>query len=150
MQLTSDAFAAGAAIPAAHAYKAANQSPPLSWSDPPAATKAFALLVDDPDAPVGDWVHWVLINLPATARSLPAGVAKAPKLPDGSLNGKNDFGNLGWDGPAPPSGIHHYHFKLYALDAPLSLGSGATKKDLLKAVEGHTLARAEVVGTYSK
>lgn len=150
MTLTSPAFAPNAAIPAKHGRRSGNVSPPLAWTDPPAGTKAFALLVDDPDAPAGDWVHWVILNLPADARALPEGVGKDARLPDGSLNGKNDFGELGWDGPSPPSGTHRYVFKLYALDGPLALGSGASKSDLLRAAEGHTLGTAELVGTYTQ
>jgi len=150
MTLTSPAFGEGQAIGAKHGYRNQNLSPALAWGEPPAGTKSLALLVDDPDAPAGDWVHWVLFNLPATARGLTEGVAKEAQRADGSRQGKNDFGNLGWDGPAPPSGTHHYHFKLYALDASLSLAAGATKKDLLAAIAGHELGRAELVGTFSK
>lgn len=149
-KLTSPAFAPGAALPARHALKAGNVSPPLAWTDPPAGTRAFALLVVDPDAPAGDWVHWVLLNLPATARSLPAGVSQEAKLPDGSLNGQNDFGHLGWDGPSPPSGTHRYHFQLLALAEPLALGSGATRADVRRASAGHVVGEAELVGTYAK
>ncbi|MBI2300924.1 MAG: YbhB/YbcL family Raf kinase inhibitor-like protein [Armatimonadetes bacterium] len=150
MTLTSSAFAPGAAIPAKHGYRTGNVSPPLQWTDPPAGTRAFALVVDDPDAPSGEWVHWVLLNLPADTRELPEGVKKDARLADGSLHGKNDFGNLGWDGPSPPSGTHRYVFKLFALDGPLALASGASKQVLLKAAAGHTLGTAELTGTYSR
>jgi Raf kinase inhibitor-like YbhB/YbcL family protein len=150
LTLTSPSFSDGQPLPAKHAYRLQNLSPALAWGEPPAGTQSFALLVDDPDAPAGDWVHWVLWNLPAATRELPEGVAKEARRADGSQQGKNDFGNLGWDGPAPPSGTHHYHFKLLALDQPLPLAAGAGKKELLTATQGHELARAELVGTFTK
>jgi Raf kinase inhibitor-like YbhB/YbcL family protein len=158
LTLSSDAFGANERIPAVHAYapEGDNVSPALAWSGAPAGTKELALIVDDPDAPRAEpWVHWVLYRIPAAAEGLPAGASRGIghlTEPGGALEGKNDFGDLGWGGPLPPRGhgTHHYHFKLYALDAPLALGEGATKAKLLKALEGHVLAQAELVGTYSR
>ena len=147
--LTSGAFAAGATIPREHTCDGKDASPPLAWRDPPAGTKAFALVVDDPDAPAGTWVHWVVYDLPATATSLPAGVA--PGDATIGTQGKNDFRRAGHGGPCPPPGPpHHYHFTLYALDAPTGLAPGATKADVLRAIAGHTLGKAELVGTYGR
>lgn len=156
--LSSAAFGANERIPAAHAYapEGDNVSPPLAWTGAPAGTKELALIVDDPDAPRAEpWVHWVLYRIPAAAEGLPGGASRGTghlTEPWGALEGKNDFGELGWGGPLPPKGhgTHHYHFQLYALDAPLALGEGVTKADLLNALEGHVLAQAELVGTYSR
>jgi hypothetical protein len=150
-ELRSAAFAAGATIPKQHTCDGADRSPPLDWSDPPAGTQAFALLCDDPDAPVGDWVHWVVIDLPAGARSLPEGVATGGAGPGGSVQGLNDFRRLGYGGPCPPRGpAHRYYFKLYALDQKLALKPGATKAQLLAAIQGRVLAHAELIGRYAR
>lgn len=148
MTLTSPAFAQGATIPRQYTCDGKDISPALQWGEPPEKTQSFALIMDDPDAPMGTWVHWVLYNLPATARSLPEGVPPAADLADGSHHGRNSWKRLGYGGPCPPSGTHRYFFKLYALDAKLNLASGATKEELLKAMEGHILAQAELMGRY--
>jgi Raf kinase inhibitor-like YbhB/YbcL family protein len=151
MQLTSTAFQEGQAIPKQYTGDGKNVSPPLRWTDPPAGTQAFALITDDPDAPRKVWVHWVLFNLPATTRELSEEVPPEETLPGGAAQGKNDFGRISYGGPAPPPGKpHRYFFKLYALDAPLSLRPGATKEELLAAMKGHTLAEAQLMGTYSR
>jgi Raf kinase inhibitor-like YbhB/YbcL family protein len=151
MKITSSAFAAGAAIPKKYTADGADVSPPLEWSDVPAGTQAFALICDDPDAPRGTWVHWVLFNLPATESSLAEAVATTPTLANGAKQGKNDFGKIGFGGPSPPRGKpHHYFFKLYALDTPLSLQEGATKKQVEDAMKGHVLGHAEWMGTYQR
>jgi Raf kinase inhibitor-like YbhB/YbcL family protein len=153
VKLISSAFAAGAAIPVAHTCDGPDRSPPLAWSDAPAATKSFALIVDDPDAPAGTWVHWVLIDLPGTMRDLPQGVPTRETLADlgGARQGRNDSRRLGYGGPCPPPGKpHRYFFKLYALDAPLGLPAGATKADVLRAMPEHVLAEAELMGTYAR
>ncbi len=144
--ITSSAFGHSAAIPVKYTCDGADVSPPLQWSDPPAGTLSLALIVDDPDAPVGTWDHWILFNLPADTRALPAQATP----PGGSLDGKNSWGRTGYGGPCPPSGTHRYFFKLYALDTMLDLPAGANKAALLEAMEGHILAQAEMMGTYSR
>ena len=150
--LSSPAFADGAAIPVAHTCDGADVSPPLAWSDPPAGTESFALIADDPDAPAGTWVHWVLYNLPAATTQLPARIAKVETLDlGGARQGRNDFRHPGYGGPCPPPGpAHRYFFKLYALDAPLELRPGAQKRDVEAAMQGHTLGLAQLMGTYAR
>ena len=126
-------------------------SPQLSWNDPPSGTKTFALLSDDPDAPVGNWNHWTLWNLPATARGLPEGVSKAGQLPESTQQGLNDFRKPGYNGPCPPPGKpHRYYFKLFALDTSLTLKPTANKKELEAAMKGHIIAQAEWMGHYGR
>jgi len=149
--LRSSAFAEGAAIPARFTCEAGDESPPLSWSSPPEATKSLALVVDDPDAPDPEepkrtWVHWVIYDLPASARALGTGGA----LPEGTLRGKSDFGEGRWRGPCPPIGRHRYFFKLYALDVALGDRGSLTKAELEQAIQGHVLAKAQLIGTYQK
>jgi Raf kinase inhibitor-like YbhB/YbcL family protein len=153
-QVTSAAFAGGASIPKIHTCEGEDRSPPLNWSNAPAATKSFALIVDDPDAPDPaaprmTWVHWVLYNLPAQCSGLAEGVT-FEALPAGTLLGKNDWKRVGYGGPCPPIGRHRYFHKLYALDAALADLGQPTKSLLLKAMEGHVLAQVEVIGTYQK
>jgi Raf kinase inhibitor-like YbhB/YbcL family protein len=149
--LSSSAFSAASPIPARFTCDGSDASPPLAWTDVPGETKAFALVCDDPDAPVGTWVHWVLYDLPAATRDLPTGVPAQEQLTDGSRQGLNDFGRVGYGGPCPPRGpAHRYFFKLYALDALTGLSPRATKADLLKAIQGHTVGTAELVGTYKR
>jgi Raf kinase inhibitor-like YbhB/YbcL family protein len=151
MQLTSTAITEGAAIPAKHTCDAKNVSPPLNWSGAPAGTKSLALIVDDPDAPGGPWVHWVLYDLPATATELAEDVPKSQYVAGGAKQGLSDFRHLGYGGPCPPHGKpHRYFFKLYALDAVLDLKPGLTKKDLETAMEKHILALAQLMGTYQR
>jgi Raf kinase inhibitor-like YbhB/YbcL family protein len=150
MMLTSSAFTHGSMIPKQYTCDGKDISPPLSWSDPPEKTQSFALIMDDPDAPLGTWVHWVIYNLPATARGLGEGVPPDADLPDGSRQGRNSWRRIGYGGPCPPSGTHRYFFKLYALDTVLPLASGATKEELLKAMEGHIVAQAELMGRYAR
>jgi Raf kinase inhibitor-like YbhB/YbcL family protein len=149
-QLTSSAFAVGQPIPAQYTCRGKDISPPLNWSAPPTATKSLALACDDPDAPAGDWVHWIIFNLPADARSLSEGMPTDAQLPDGSRQGVNGWRKTGYRGPCPPSGTHRYFFKLYALDAQLSLAAGTDKQQLLKVMQGHILAQAELMGTVRK
>ena len=151
MQLSSTAFTEGAAIPAQHTCDAKNVSPPLKWSGVPAGTKSLALIVDDPDAPGGTWVHWVLYDLPAAATELAEDVPKSQYVAGGAKQGLNDFRHLGYGGPCPPHGKpHRYFFKLYALDAVLDLKPGLTKKDLESAMGKHILAQAQLMGTYQR
>ncbi|MDY7076865.1 MAG: YbhB/YbcL family Raf kinase inhibitor-like protein [Chloroflexota bacterium] len=149
-ELTSAAFAHEKPIPGKYTCDGDDVSPPLQWSDPPAGTQSLALIMDDPDAPVGTWVHWVLYGLPAGTRALPEGVPSDAELPDGSRNGKNSWRRLGYGGPCPPGGAHRYFFKLYALDVMLDQAAGADKKRLLWAMKGHILGQAELMGTYSR
>jgi hypothetical protein len=150
----SDAFAPGQEIPEAHTCEGRDVSPALSWSDAPPGTRSLALVVDDPDAPDPKaprmtWVHWVLYDIPASAAGLPEGVGAAA-LPPGTRQGTNDWKRTGYGGPCPPIGRHRYFFKLYALDVVLPDLGAATKAQLEKAMEGHVLARAELMGTYQK
>ena len=136
-------------IPVYHSCDGEDQSPPLDWNEPPAGTQSFALIMDDPDAPGGTWVHWVLFNIPGDARSLIGNLPPDAQLPDGSIQGVNSFGRNDYGGPCPPSGTHRYFFKLYALDTKLNLDESAGKEEVLAAMEGHVLAQAELMGTYS-
>jgi Raf kinase inhibitor-like YbhB/YbcL family protein len=149
--LKSPAFHDGEAIPKEHTGDGADKSPPLEWTDPPGGTKTLALICDDPDAPRGTWVHWVLFNLPADARKEEAGVLSKETLDNGARQGKNDFGKIGYGGPAPPKGKpHRYFFKLYALDTTLDLPAGTSKAQLVDAMKGHTLAEGQLMGTYKR
>jgi Raf kinase inhibitor-like YbhB/YbcL family protein len=151
MQLKSTAFSAGGTIPKENTCDGADVSPLLAWSDAPTGTKSFALIADDPDAPVGTWVHWVMFDLPADSSGLAAGIAKQPELPNGARQGTNDFRKTGYGGPCPPPGKpHRYFFKLYALDGKLGLKAGATKAEVEKAMKGHILAQGELLGRYAR
>jgi Raf kinase inhibitor-like YbhB/YbcL family protein len=151
IQLTSTAFADGQPIPAKYTGDGRNVSPPLAWTNIPPGAKSFALIADDPDAPSGDWTHWVMYNMPSIEVVLSENIAKTETLDDGRKQGKNSFGNIGYDGPAPPRGkAHRYFFKLFALDAMLDLKSGATKADLLKAMDGHVLGEGRLMGTFQR
>lgn len=150
MIVTSTAFREGEMIPEVYSCDGKNISPRLDWTDVPKGTKTFALIVDDPDAPRGTWVHWVLFNIPADAKGLGEHIPPRSTLTNGARQGVNDSHQLGYDGPCPPSGIHRYYFKLYALDTALTLESGATKAQLLKAMEGHILGHGELMGKYKR
>ena len=151
LQLTSSAFPNGQPIPAKYTGDGDDHSPPLSWTGQPVGTASFALICDDPDAPRGTWVHWVLFNLPPDCHDLPTHVPTTGTLSNGAIQGKTDFGSLGYGGPAPPPGKpHRYYFKLYALDAMLKLPVGTTKAQLLVAMQGHILAEAQWMGTYQR
>jgi Raf kinase inhibitor-like YbhB/YbcL family protein len=143
--LTSDAFRHGDAIPRRHACDGEDASPALSWSDPPAGTRALALVVDDPDAPVGTFTHWLAANIDPEVGGLAEG-ASAP------VEGRNDFGAVGWSGPCPPPGhgAHRYFFRLLALDAPLDVGFRSRRREFDEALAGHVLATAELMGTYER
>lgn len=150
-ELRSPAFSSGEDIPVKYTCDGADVSPPLRWSDPPEKTKGFALIADDPDAPVGTWVHWVLSGLAATVRELPEGVATRDTVSGLGTQGVNDFRKIGYGGPCPPRGpAHRYFFKLYALDTELSLPPRKTKAELLKAMEGHVLGQTELMGRYKR
>ena len=126
-------------------------SPALAWSAPPASTRSFALLVTDPDAPMGPFTHWTLWNVPPQTRSLPGSVPAEPQLPSGARQGRNDFGHIGYGGPCPPGhAAHRYVFELYAVDTKLTLSPGASKKNLLDALRGHVLAAGRLIGRYAR
>jgi Raf kinase inhibitor-like YbhB/YbcL family protein len=157
MKLTiqSTAFSHGQTVPRRHTGDGEDLSPALTWSDVPPGTKELALIVDDPDAPTPEpWVHWVLYKIPADVRGLPEAVpSRAQKLTQpAALQGRNSWNTIGYRGPAPPKGhgLHHYRFRLYALDAALPVESGLDKRGLLKAMSGHILAEGELVGTYQR
>ncbi|MDB5352598.1 MAG: Raf kinase inhibitor-like protein YbhB/YbcL family [Planctomycetota bacterium] len=158
MSLTvkTPAFTEGHPIPVAHTEDGDDRSPGLTWTAPPKGTAGFCLIVDDPDAPGEEpWVHWILANIPVSLLALPAGFHEGllpADAPPGLIQGKNSWGTNGYRGPAPPSGhgTHHYHFKLYALDARLNIAEGIGKHDLLEMLSGHVLARGELVGTYRR
>jgi Raf kinase inhibitor-like YbhB/YbcL family protein len=147
IKVTSTAFGEGAMIPKKYTCDDRNVSPQLAWSGMPAGTKSIALICDDPDAPVGDWVHWLVYNMPAATKELTEAVRA---LPAGAKQGTNDFRKLEYGGPCPPSGVHRYYFKIYALDALLSVRDGATKSELLKAMEGHVLDKGSLMGRYKR
>ncbi|HXY36195.1 MAG TPA: YbhB/YbcL family Raf kinase inhibitor-like protein [Planctomycetaceae bacterium] len=156
--ITSSAFADGQPIPKKHTEDGDDLSPPLAWSYAPKGTKQWALICDDPDAPTPQpWVHWVIYSIPGDIRSLPQGVEPAEKLADlqGAMQGKNSWSSgqtIGYRGPAPPKGhgVHHYHFKLYALDSVLPLRPDMTKAALEKAIEPHVIGTGELIGTYER
>ena len=150
MELKSSAFETGGMIPLKYTCDGSDMSPPLSWSAVPAKAKSLALIADDPDAPRGTWVHWVAWNIPVTTLNLEEGVPKRDTLPAGMKQGTTDFRSIGYGGPCPPSGTHRYFFKLYALDTILNLPPVTTKKDLEKAMQGHVLAQAELMGRYAR
>jgi hypothetical protein len=150
MEIKSSAFGSGEMIPVKYTCDGADFSPPLEWTAGPAGTRSFALICDDPDAPMGTWVHWVVCDIPATALMLAEGITREKELPGGGTQGVNDFRRIGYGGPCPPGGTHRYYFKLYALDAVLGLKPGITKDQLLKAMKGHILAEAQLMGTYRR
>ena len=148
--MRSTAFIHGGMIPSRYTCDGENISPPIEWDPLPPGTRTIAIIADDPDAPRGTWVHWVIYNLPSEDRWLPENVPCVEHQPDGCFQGTNDFGRIGYGGPCPPAGTHRYFFRLYALDTRLSLPAGVRKKDLLRAIEGHVLATGELMGTYSR
>jgi Raf kinase inhibitor-like YbhB/YbcL family protein len=151
LDVTCTAFREGENVPRQYTADGKNISPPLQWGEPPEGTQSIALICDDPDAPRGTWVHWVLYNLPGDSRGLPEGVPGRDSLDGSSVQGKNDFGKVGYGGPSPPRGKpHRYYFKVYALDAALGLEPGATKADLVAAMQGHVLAEGQLMGQYGR
>ena len=150
IKVTSTAFKDGEMLPDKCSFKGGDESPPLAWNNAPDATKSFALICDDPDAPRGDWVHWVIYFIPPGVKSLAGHQPKTAALPNGAKQGTNDFPKLGYDGPAPPSGTHRYFFRVYALNTELNLRPNVTKAQLLKAMEGHILAQGQIMGKFSK
>ncbi|HLZ32690.1 MAG TPA: YbhB/YbcL family Raf kinase inhibitor-like protein [Nitrospira sp.] len=151
LDLTSSAFHDGDTIPEKYTCEGHDVSPPLHWSVPPAGTRSYVIIADDPDAPVGTWVHWVIYNLPLDLRGLPEAVPPEERVLDGALQGLNDFKRLGYGGPCPPPGKpHRYYFRLYALDKVLDLKPRETKAHVLQACKGHILAEAQLMGRYAR
>jgi Raf kinase inhibitor-like YbhB/YbcL family protein len=149
--IQTNAFAPGSVIPKKYTCDGTDVSPELTWSGVPAGTQAFALIVDDPDAPGGTWTHWIAWDIPANATRLPEGTPKNETLADGTRQGKNDFNRVGYNGPCPPPGKpHRYFFKLYALGAKLDVRAGASRGELESAMKGKTLGQAEVMGKYGR
>ena len=150
LKLSSASFQADGDIPSKFTCDAQDVSPALAWSDPPVETRSFALIADDPDAPSKTVVHWALYDVPAGTRSLREGIATDATLPDGSRQGRNDHGMIGYSGPCPPHGpTHHYFFKLYALDSMIDLKPDAGKEDLERAMDGHILAQSQLIGRFA-
>jgi len=150
IKVTSSAFAEGGMIPPKYTCDGQDISPPLEWDAVPEGTKSIALISDDPDAPGGTWVHWVLFNLPAETRKLEENIPPDKTLPNGARQGTTGFERIGYGGPCPPSGTHRYFFKIYALDTKLDLAAGARKRELLKAMEGHILGQGQLIGKYKR
>lgn len=150
LTLESSAFAPNGSIPAQYTCTGENTSPPLRWGNLPPETSSLALVMDDPDAPGGTFVHWVVYDLPPETRELPPGLPTGPTLPNGGRQGKSSFGKIGYGGPCPPSGTHRYSFRLYALDKPVDFPPGATKAELFAAINPSVLAIAQLTGRYSK
>lgn len=151
LSITSIAFKDGKRIPKKYTCESDDISPALAWSDVPPEAKSLALIMDDPDAPIGVFTHWVLFNLPSHLSSLDEAQATTERLDNGAIHGINDFGRTGYGGPCPPPGpTHRYFFAIYALDTSLSLKPRSTKQQVLAAIKGHVLAEARLVGTYSR
>jgi Raf kinase inhibitor-like YbhB/YbcL family protein len=150
IKIESSAFKEGGMIPVKYTCDGEDMSPPLKWGDLPTGTKSIALISDDPDAPVGTWVHWVLYNLPPDERGLPENIPTKKTLENGAVQGISDFKRPGYGGPCPPGGTHRYFFKIYALDKTIDLAPGASKAQLLKAMEGHILDSGQLMGKYKR
>lgn len=151
IQISSTAFSEGQPIPNKYTCQGPDVSPPLTWTNAPPETRSFVLIADDPDAPMGTWVHWVLYDLPGTATGLDENRPKEQRLPGGGTQGVNDFKRIGYGGPCPPPGKpHRYFFKLYALDKTLELKPGATKQEVERAMQQHILAQGQLMGTYQR
>lgn len=150
LKVISAAFKEGEPIPRPYTCHGVNVSPPLEWSGVPKSARTIAIIADDPDAPAGTWVHWVLYNLPSDNIGFVENLPATENLKAGGFQGKNDFGRIGYAGPCPPSGTHRYLFKVYALDAELPLEAGATKADVEKAMQGHVVLQGQLMGTYGR
>ncbi len=151
IKIKSAAFEEGGMIPKKYTCDGRDVSPPLSWTSVPEGTKSLALICDDPDAPTrGTWIHWVIFNIPADTRELPESIPPQKTLAMGAKQGINDFRKIGYGGPCPPSGTHRYYFYLYALDTEINLEGGATKEQLMRAMEGHILAEGKIMGKYKR
>ena len=150
IKITSSAFEDGGLIPAKYTCDGADISPPLHWDAVPEGTQGITLICDDPDAPMGTWVHWVIFGLSAETTELAENIPPDSNLPNGARQGVSDFGRIGYGGPCPPSGTHRYFFKIYALDTEINLAAGASKSELLKAMEGHILGQGQLIGKYKR
>ena len=150
LKINSSAFEEGGMIPEEYTCDGDNVSPELSWSGAPPETKSFALICDDPDAPAGEWVHWVIYNIPSSEKELHEGISADKKLYNGTMQGINDFREYGYGGPCPPGGTHSYYFKLYALDTTFDIQKDVSKEVLLDAMKGHILAQGQLTGKYSR
>ena len=150
IEITSSAFEDGGMIGAKYTCDGEDVSPPLKWGAVPEGTKSVALICDDPDAPMGTFVHWVIFGLPADTKELAENIPPDKTLPNGAKQGTTDFGRIGYGGPCPPSGTHRYFFKIYALDSQVDLPAGATKRELLEAMEGHILGQGQLIGKYKR
>ncbi|HHT18307.1 MAG: YbhB/YbcL family Raf kinase inhibitor-like protein [Euryarchaeota archaeon] len=153
LKISSPVFSDGEPIPPKYTCEGSNISPPLDWDTSKLSISdngSIALICDDPDAPGGTWIHWVIFNLPPEISSLPEMVMPREELENGALQGSNSWGNIGYSGPCPPSGTHRYYFKVYALDVKLNLSSGVTKEEVLRAMEGHILDEGQLMGTYTR
>jgi Raf kinase inhibitor-like YbhB/YbcL family protein len=148
--IESTAFHEGDMIPSKYTCDGLNVSPPLTWSNLPENTQSIVLISDDPDAPIGTWVHWVVYDIPPQVREFPENMPSARTLENGAIQGTTDFGRIGYGGPCPPSGIHRYFFKIYALDTLLNLDAGATKQQVVDAMEGHVIADGQLMGRYKR
>jgi hypothetical protein len=150
IEVRSSAFGEGSRIPSDFTCDGADISPPIEWSGVPARAQSLTIIVEDPDAPSGNWTHWLVYDLPPDLTHLQAGISAGEELPGGALQGHTDFGRTGYGGPCPPSGEHRYFFKVYALDAMLRLKSGASKQELLRTMKGHILAEGVLMGRYDR
>lgn len=151
IKISSSAFKDGDLIPSRYTCDGENISPPLNWSKPDERIKSFTIIADDPDAPSGDFVHWLVYNIPANINEFPENMTPARNISIGVKMGKNDFGKTGYGGPCPPSGTHRYFFKIFGLDTILHLEEiGLNKKQLLKAIEGHIIADGCLIGKYNR
>lgn len=150
IKVTSPAFDEGGMIPRKYTCDGQNISLPLSWQTEAEGVKTFTIIIDDPDAPAGDWVHWVVYNIPADVRDLHEDVTTTKNLPGSANEGTNDFRRIGYGGPCPPSGTHRYLVHVYALDTVMKMDAGASKKELMNAMQGHILAEGQLMGRYSK
>ncbi len=152
LELTSTAFKTGDPLPREFTADGRDISPPLKWSEPPSGTRSLALICEDPDAPRGIFTHWVVYHIPPESPELIENIPRgAVRLPNGTLQGTNDFGKVGYGGPAPPPGKpHRYYFKIFALDQQVNLGPGASRKQLLEAMKDHVLAEGKLMGRYGK
>ena len=150
IKVTSSAFEDQGMIPAKYTCQGQNISPPLQFEMGIEGTRSIALICDDPDAPIGTFVHWVMFNLPADTKTLAENIPAADTLKNGARQGKNDFGKTGYGGPCPPSGTHRYFFKVYALDKTIDTSVVTNKKQLLEAMQGHILGQGQLMGKYKK
>lgn len=150
LTVTSEAFGNGERIPSKYTCDGKDASPPISWTGAPKETECYALIMDDLDAPMGTFTHWLIFNIPPTESGLQEDLSTVGTLPNGAMQGRNDFGKIGYGGPCPPPGTHHYMFHLYALDMLLNIQSGAAKEDVLEAMKGHILAEGQLTGLYGR